>query len=184
MSTTAIARRYAKALYELAAEDGVVDAIGTDLATLSLAVREIGTDALQTGSLSAESRGRLADRLGTALGPNSLLARFVHVLAANDRLAELPAVCDWFSRIRDLAAGRVRAFVATPAELSPADLERLMAALSRLVGKQVVPEVTIDDALIAGVVVEVEGRVFDGSVRTSLERLTERMAGQSGRPTS
>jgi len=99
-------------------------------------------------------------------------------------LAELPAVCDWFAKIRDVAAGRVRASVTTPAALSAADLERLTAVLSGLVGKQVVPEVAIDDSLIAGVVVEVEGRVFDGSVRTSLQRLSERMAGQSGRPTT
>lgn len=184
MSTTAIARRYAKALYELAAEDGVVDAIADNLATLAQAVRETGTEALQPGSLGAEVRVGLAEKIGSALGAESLLARFVRVLAEKDRLAELPAVNDWFVRIRDLAAGRVRAFVTVPAALSAADLERLTAVFSSLVGKRIVPELVIDDSLIAGVVVEVEGRVFDGSVRSSLQRLGERMAGQSGKPTT
>ena len=71
-----------------------------------------------------------------------------------------------------------------PAALSAADLERLTAVFSSLVGKRIVPELVIDDSLIAGVVVEVEGRVFDGSVRSSLQRLGERMAGQSGKPTT
>jgi F-type H+-transporting ATPase subunit delta len=74
--------------------------------------------------------------------------------------------------------------VTVPAALSAADLERLTAVFSSLVGKRVVPELVIDDSLIAGVVVEVEGRVFDGSVRSSLQRLGERMAGQSGKPTT
>ena len=56
MSTTAIARRYAKALYELAVENAEVDAIADDLATLSQAVRETGIEVLQPGSLSAEVR--------------------------------------------------------------------------------------------------------------------------------
>ena len=184
MSTTAIARRYAKALYELSAEDGLVDAIAADLGTLTEAIGDLDTDALQPGSLAADVRRRIAEKIAEALGTDSLLARFLCVLADNDRLAELPAVCDWFAKIRDVAAGRVRASVTTPAALSAADLERLTAVLSGLVGKQVVPEVAIDDSLIAGVVVEVEGRVFDGSVRTSLQRLSERMAGQSGRPTT
>jgi F-type H+-transporting ATPase subunit delta len=184
LSTTAIARRYAKALYELAAEDGSVDAVGADLVILTEAVREIATDALQPGSLTAEVRRRIADKIAESVGRESLLARFVRVLADNDRLAELPAVCDWFARIRDLAAGRVRAAVTAATALSAADLQRLTSVLSGLVGKQVVPEVAIDEALIAGIVVEVEGRVFDGSVRTSLQRLSERMAGVSGKPTT
>lgn len=184
MSTAAIARRYAKALYELAVENSEVDAIADDLAALSQAVRETGAEVLQPGSLSAEVRSGFAEKVGAVLGGDSLLARFVSVLAANDRLAELPAVFEWFGKIRDVAAGRVRAFVTSPATISAADMERLTAVFSTLVGKRVVPEVAIDDSLIAGVVVEVEGRVFDGSVRTSLQRLGERMAGQSGKPTT
>jgi F-type H+-transporting ATPase subunit delta len=184
LSATAVARRYAKALYELAAEDGVADAVAAGLGELTQAVGEIEAEALQPGSLGAETRRRIADRIAETLGAESLLGRFVRVLSENDRLAELPAVSEWFGKIRDLAAGRVRAFVTSAAALSEADSERLTAVLSGLVGKQVVPEVAIDDSLIAGVVVEVEGRVFDGSVRTSLQILSERMAGRSGRPTT
>jgi len=184
LSTTGIARRYAKALYELAAEDGVVDAVADDLVALTQAVEGIDRDVLRAGALGAEPRARLAERIAEAVGGDSLLARFLRVLANNDRLAELPAICEWFAKLRDLAAGRVRAFVSTPGALPEKDLERLTAVFSSLVGKEVVPQQTIDDSLIAGVVVEIEGRVFDGSVRTSLQRLSERMAGQSGRPTS
>lgn len=184
MSTTGIARRYAKALYELAAEDGTVEAVADDLVALTQAVEGVDKDTLREGSVGAEARVRLAEKIAEALGGESLLARFVKVLANNDRLAEMPAICEWFAKLRDRAAGRVRAFVSTPGALPEKDMERLAAAFSRLVEKEVVPQQVIDDSLIAGVVVEIEGRVFDGSVRTSLQRLTERMAGQSGRPTS
>jgi F-type H+-transporting ATPase subunit delta len=184
LSAAAVARRYAKALYELAAEDGVVDAVAVNLSALAQGVGELDGEALQPGALGMETRKRIADKVGATLGADSLPSRFVRVLAENDRLAELPAISDWFGRIRDVAAGRVRALVTTPVEISAADVDRLTAVFSRLVGKQVVPELAIDDTLIGGVVVEVEGRVFDGSVRTSLQRLSERMAGQSGRPTT
>lgn len=184
MSATAVARRYAKALYELAAEDGVVDTVAINLSALAQGVGELDAKALQPGVLGIETRRRIADKVAGTLGADSLLSRFVRVLAENDRVAELAAVSDWFGKIRDVAAGRVRALVTTPNELSAADLDRLTAVFSSLVGRQVVPELAIDNSLIGGVVVEVEGRVFDGSVRTSLQRLSERMAGQSGRPTT
>jgi F-type H+-transporting ATPase subunit delta len=148
------------------------------------AIGEIDPDALQPGALAVEVRHRIAERIAESAGPESLLARFTRVLAQNDRLAQIPAVYEWFGKIRDIASGRVRAYVTTATAISGADVERLAAVFSGLVAKQIVPEVAIDDSLIAGVVVEVEGRVFDGSVRTSLERLSERMAGQSGRPTT
>jgi F-type H+-transporting ATPase subunit delta len=184
LSATAVARRYAKALYELAAEDGVVDAVAVDLSALVQGVSELDAETLQPGVLGIETRKRIADKVAGAHGGDSLLSRFVRVLAENDRLAELSAVSDWFGKIRDVAAGRVRALVTTPVQLSATDTDRLTAVFSKLLGKQVVPELKIDDSLIGGVVVEVEGRVFDGSVRTSLQRLSERMAGQSGRPTT
>jgi len=184
VSTTAVARRYAKALYELSAEDGTVDSVETDLGVLMQAIGEIGTDALKPGALAADARHRIAERIAESAGPESLLARFTRVLAENDRLAQIPAVYEWFGKIRDIAAGRVRAYVTTATVLPVEDVERLAAVFSGLVGKQIVPEVAIDDSLIAGVVVELEGRVFDGSVRTNLQRLSERMAGQSGRPTT
>lgn len=184
MSTTSVGRRYAKALYELSAEDGVVDAVGSGLGVLTEALREVDSETLRPGALSAENRARIADKVAERVGADSLITRFFRVLADNDRLAELPAVSEWFARIRDIEAGRIRAFVTTAATLSTGDMERLTSVFSGLVGKQVVPEVAIDESLIAGVVVEVDGRVFDGSVRTSLQRLSERMAGQSGRPTN
>lgn len=184
MSATGIARRYAKALYELAVEDGAVEAVADDLVALTQAVEAVDKETLRAGVIGAEARARLAEKIAQAVGGDSLLARFIRVLASNDRLAEMPAVCEWFAELRDRAAGRVRARVSTPGALPEKDMERLIAAFSLLVGKEVVPQQVIDDSLIAGVVVEIEGRVFDGSVRTSLQRLSERMAGQSGRPTS
>jgi len=91
----------------------VVDAIAADLALLAQAVREIEAEVLQPGSLAAEVRRRIAEKITETLGGDSLLARFVRVLADNDRLAELPGVSDWFAKIRDVTAGRVRAFVTT-----------------------------------------------------------------------
>jgi F-type H+-transporting ATPase subunit delta len=184
VNTTAIARRYAKALFDLAAEDGEVDAVSLNLDLLAVAIRDVDADALRPGALGIELREQIGERLALTLGAESLLAGFLRVLARNDRLAELPAVSESFHSIQDAAEGRVRASITTATALSDAELDRVKAVFSQLVGKQVVPELMIDDSLLGGVVVEVEGRVFDGSLRTNLEHLSERMAGRSSRSTT
>jgi F-type H+-transporting ATPase subunit delta len=48
--------------------------------------------------------------------------------------------------------------------------------LEQMTGKNVIASVVVDPALIAGVSVEIEGRVYDGSVQTQLAHLTRSMA--------
>ena len=115
--------------------------------------------------------------LAQRVGAQSLLGRFVRVVAANDRLGQLPQVAQWYQRLEDDAAGRVRLEVTSAAALSDADLEALRAAFRKIVNRDVVAVVSTDPELIGGAVVEVEGRVYDGSLKTALARLAARMAG-------
>ncbi len=53
----------------------------------------------------------------------------------------------------------------------------LVAAFRKLTGKDIIPSVVVDADLLGGVVVEVEGKVYDGSVRTQLDRLAKELSG-------
>jgi F-type H+-transporting ATPase subunit delta len=61
-------------------------------------------------------------------------------------------------------------------ELSKKKLAELTASLQDLVGKQVIMEVETDASLIGGVVARIGGMVYDGSIKTQLERLKETLA--------
>jgi F0F1-type ATP synthase delta subunit len=74
------------------------------------------------------------------------------------------------------AKGRVEGKVIGASPLDAAHLERLLGTLRGISGKEVVLHQETDPALIGGVRVELEGKVYDGSVSTQLEKMRQRMA--------
>jgi F-type H+-transporting ATPase subunit delta len=178
MTPGAVGKRYARALFELAAEGGVVEGVGEELGSLAEAIRELEPGTLSAGALSVPQRARLAAAMAKRIGAESVLGRFVAVLAQNDRLEQLPAVQAAFEAMQDRAAGRIRVRVRAASELSDAERTAVRQRFEALSGRAVLDSVEIDEGLVGGLTVEAEGRVHDGSIRTQLARLERRMAGQ------
>ena len=84
--------------------------------------------------------------------------------------AEYAALLDQMNRI---SAAEVRSAV----PLSPAEKDKLRKKLEKLTGHSVVMTYTEDPSLLGGVVVEVDGKVIDGSVRTKLRQVKEVIGG-------
>ncbi|MBA3931315.1 MAG: hypothetical protein C0521_17195 [Xanthomonas sp.] len=61
--------------------------------------------------------------------------------------------------------------------MTDADRESLAASLSTALGKTVVPHLSINPAILGGVIVRVGDTVMDGSVRRRLGDLKARMIG-------
>ena len=80
----------------------------------------------------------------------------------------------------ELAAARREryvAYVTAPAPLTEQQERRLAAALARVYGRQVSLQVTVDPALLGGLVVRVNDEVIDGSVVSRLAAIRHRMTG-------
>ena len=75
----------------------------------------------------------------------------------------------------DEKAGRVRAQVTSAQPLSPAEINRVRDSLARRTGKHVVLEAAVDPTLIGGIVARVGDLVLDGSIRTQLGSLREKL---------
>ena len=63
-------------------------------------------------------------------------------------------------------------------ELDKAQLERLSGTLKKIVKKEVDLDVSIDPTLIGGLIAEVEGMIYDGSVKTQIMRLKQSLKGE------
>lgn len=177
MTPGAIARRYGRALFELAAEGNSVAEVGAGLDELGAAVAGLEAGSFMPGLLSATQRAGLAKALMDRIGADTLLGRFVGVLVASDRLDQLPAIRESYEKLQDAAAGRVRAVIRSAAPLSDADRSALRGKFEAITGRHVLETAEVDPELLGGVTVETEGRVYDGSIRTQLARLERRMAG-------
>jgi F-type H+-transporting ATPase subunit delta len=177
MTAGSIARRYARALFELAGEEGALKETEAALAEVATAVSTIDAGELAPGVLSNEARHGIGEALAGPFGPETTFGKFLRLVALRDRLAELPGIHRWFVKRLDEQAGRVRAAITSTSELSESQHQAVVEVLERIALRRVVAELATDDSLLGGAIVELEGTVYDGSIRTRLARLAERMAG-------
>jgi F-type H+-transporting ATPase subunit delta len=177
MIVGSIARRYAKALFSLADEQGQVeqwsaglDALGKAL-TASTELRET----LASPLFEKEQRRGVVAALSKGVGLPATPSNFLLLLADRSRLAYLPAVIQEFRDLADARLGRIRAKVTSAVPLSPDEARRIAERLAQAQKAQVIVETSVDPALLGGVVAQVGSLVYDGSVRSQLEELRRAM---------
>ena len=176
--TASVARRYAKAVFGLAKEAGALQPTADQLARLAAVASDptVGP-VLRSPLLSAARRHDLAQTLSHELKLSELLTHFVQLLADHQRLRELPAIADRYQQLLDTEVGRVRVTIRSASPLDAKQEADIVAVFARLTGKQVVSRSVVDTELLGGVVVEVYGKVYDGSVRTQLDRVAKELSG-------
>jgi F-type H+-transporting ATPase subunit delta len=178
MPAGSLSRRYAKALFGLAADKKIVDKVGTDLRALRqgfAASPELG-EVLGSVRNSRASRRAIVDALLARIGANELVKTFSYLLLDKERLTALPDISRVFDEMIEEKAGRVQAEVTSAVALTPAQLASITAALEKLSGKKVVVEKKQDPALLGGVVAKVGDVVYDGSLRTQLRALRDQLS--------
>jgi len=176
--TSRVARRYAKALFSLAQEAQALDAVAAELRELHQAFGDPAIMAVLASPLTSASRlTALARQLTEQLALSTLTKHFLGVLADNRRLDQLAGVYEHFEALHDRALGRIRVTIRGAASLTEERQREIVTAFEQRTGKTVLATVVTDPVLLGGVVVEAEGKVYDGSLRTQLEHLARDMAG-------
>lgn len=169
-----IARRYARALFELAAELDVSDPVAADVERLGALIAEPASDLVATLAnpvfTIAERQVALAAVLDK-LAVHPLLRSFLLLLMAKNRFAWLPQVVEAFSQRADRQAGRVRATITTARPLAAALVAEIQASLAKATGRNVIITSLEDPSLLAGLKVELGGTVYDASLRSRLSQL-------------
>ena len=165
---------YASAVLDVARAEGVADRVSDELFRFARAVEsndELGRT-LGDATLPAERRQAVVeDLLGSRAHP--VTTSLVSFLVGSGRGRDLPAIVD--SVVRQAAASQdkevaeVRSAIALDADVS----QRLAAALSANLGKQVEVKVIVDPAVMGGVAVRVGDTVIDGTIRHRLDQLRE-----------
>lgn len=181
MREPTIARNYAEVLVSLARKANDLEGWGRMLHDVAAASRKGGAlhQFLETPRISAEDKNAVLGRAFQDRMPR-LFVRFLQTLVNNRRQMMIPAIAEEYSSLVDAAVGRVHAHVTVANELDSAGQALIAKELSRALGKTVVPHVTVNPAILGGLVVKVGDTVMDGSVRRRLAALRSRML--SGQP--
>jgi F-type H+-transporting ATPase subunit delta len=173
-----VARRYAKALFSLAADENSLEPVAGELERLAALVSDPTlAETVANPLLSAGARTAVARTLADQLQVGTTTRNFLGVLAAHQRLDQLAAIAAHYRRLLDAQLGQVRAHITSAVTLSDAQRTEIVSTFASLTGKRVLPTADVDAALLGGVIVEVEGKVYDGSLRTQLGRLATSIAG-------
>lgn len=177
--TAGLAGRYASALFDLAKESNDIDNVQNSLTVLAQALTE-SADLQALVSSPVVGREQAAAAIAAvagSLGLDSLTTKFLGVLAANRRLADVGGMIDAFRAIVAAYKGEVTAKVTSAHPLSEAQLTELAANLKTRVGRDVLIATHVDPAILGGLVVQLGSQLIDGSIRTRLNSFAQAMKG-------
>jgi F-type H+-transporting ATPase subunit delta len=171
--TSGMAGRYATALFELALEQKAVDAVKGDLERFDalIAGSEDLRRLVRSPVFGAEEQARALAAVLEKAGIGGLAANFLLLVVRNRRLF---AVRNMIRAYRALVArhkGEVTAQVTVAQALSDAHLAALKDALKSVTKQEVEVDLTVDPAIIGGLVVKVGSRMVDSSLRTKLNAI-------------
>ncbi|MFH1464619.1 MAG: ATP synthase F1 subunit delta [Pseudomonadota bacterium] len=169
-----VARRYARAFAGLVEEDGAHEAVAADLARLAALLEQPGSEFLTILSnpvFTLTERQQAMKAAIEPLGFHPLLVGLLNLLLVKGRFAWLPQVMVAWRELDDAQAGRLRAVCTAARPLAPALLEEVRQRLSEATGAEVILGTHTDPSLLAGLVVEIGGVVYDASLRSRLAEL-------------
>jgi F-type H+-transporting ATPase subunit delta len=176
MTERALARKYATALFDVAESRGEQDRVAEDLESLEALFEEDPTmrNFLEAPQVLDEHKASLVRTALEGRVSKSLL-HFVLLLLEKDRIEYLMAIGEEYARMLDASRGILKTRVVTALPLEDGESKRLRQRLEKKTGKtiELVPEV--DPAVIGGVIVFLEDKILDGSIRFQLQVLREEL---------
>ena len=176
MNDATISRNYAETLLILAEKDGQQEQWGTLIDAIGVAMREDRT--LKTFLESPRIAGSqkielLRSALRNKVPP--VFVRFLEILVSKRRQMLIPVIASEYRALIDESEDRVHANVTVAREPAEAERDALAKQLSRVLGKRVVPHISLNPAILGGLIVKIGDTVMDGSVRRRLATLRSRM---------
>jgi len=173
-----LAKRYAKALLDVAMESQSAEAVLRELGGVAELVGEQRELRLFLLNPSVRRRDaiQVMDDIAERLQVSPLTRTFLKVVLEAGRMAVLRDILRVYEGLLDERLGRVRAAVTTAAPLDGEQQARLAAVLGRLTGKRVVLELAQNAEILGGMITRIGSRVYDGSLTTQLARLRHELA--------
>jgi len=167
-------KRYAQAIFDLALENDQVDQWGEDLAV----VAEVFEDA-EFAALLKHAEVPAADKLkateAVLANVNPLVRNLVDLLVSKNAVDCISGVYSVYTVLLDQHLGRQRVEITTAVPLESTETDRISSFVSGLIHAEVVLTTKVDESILGGLVIQIGDRLLDGSTKTRLEGLRNRL---------
>lgn len=175
MRAGGLAKRYAKALADVAAEQQLLEAVGRDLYTVVETMkrtREVATFFVSPAVPLPDKR-RVLQTIAEETGVKPLTAKFLNLILEKRRLPHLGEIALAYEELTDERLGRGKATVTSAVPLPEPIIHGLKERLRSATGKEIYLEARVDPSIVGGFVAQIGGTIYDGSVRTQLKKVRE-----------
>jgi len=179
MIVEAAAKRYARAAFAVALEQGDPRLWLGDLSELSeLVARPDATALLQSDRVPDAEKDRLLKAALPDVAPGVL--NLTRLLVEKRRIRLVEQIRSEFSVLLDEHEGRARALVTTAVPLSDEQEAEVATKLGAITGKKVSLEQAVDPNILGGLVARIGDTLIDGSTRSRLLALKKSLRGGGG----
>lgn len=173
MIQSSIAKRYARALLAVAEEEGDTEGPLGELERVqkALSAHPKVKAALTSPTVGKEARRAVVESLARSLELSSPVGNLLRLLGDRARFPHFDGIVRAYQAMADEKMGRVRGTLTASHPVSSEALHALERKLSQITTRSVTLEARTDPSLLGGVVAQVGSMLYDGSVRTQLERM-------------
>jgi F-type H+-transporting ATPase subunit delta len=177
MNRTERAKEYATALFMIAVEQNEAKKFAAALETVTNSLRDNPeyTEFLSTPSIPKSERIASLETVFGAIIPEDVLS-FVKLLCEKDRMRITEACFREYMKLYDESKRVSWAYVKSAIPLTPEQKSALRLKLEKQSGRNVLLECAVDSSLLGGIVVEMDGKILDGSLRRRLQEVKEVMS--------
>jgi F-type H+-transporting ATPase subunit delta len=171
-----IAVRYAKALLQLGNERQTAEQIRADLVALRELIDKNPTFAaiLSDPAVSEATRAALIERTFKGRA-NPMVVNFLGLMNNKGRLGLLREVTEAYDDLLEEQLGNVEVDVTVAQRLSPEQLEQVRQRVGKAIGRNAVIHQYVDESIIGGLVLRVQDKLIDASVRYQLETMRRQL---------
>jgi len=171
-----VARNYASALFDLAVRDGREEEFGEALGVVASLVEEVPGFALflEVPGIARREKKRVLQEAFKAHVPGPVL-NFILLVLDRGRQRQLGGISSEYRTLLDAYLGREHVDVTVARELDESGMEAVRERLSEVLGRSVIPHVSVDPAVMGGIVFRSGDVVYDGSVRRRLDQIKRRL---------
>ena len=170
MISSDLAKRYARAFFDIAVEEGKIEDYGRELAAFAtlIAQNKALQEFLANPIFELKSKKNVIEELLGRTQISGRTANFLRLLVDKQRIGILGEVENAYKEFMDKSLKKVRVSVKTAYPLTSELEGALKQRVAEMTGKEVEMTVEDDASLIGGLIVRVGDTMFDGSIKTQL----------------